>query len=288
MKKTILSGCKTLLITLTAAVSFAFPAMAASIHGEISSADSHTISGWAWNKEDTNDVQTVEVHIFQSGGTEPVKYLHVLADDYREDLVVDLKDGWHGFSAEVDWSQIKGDSFKIKAYAVKDGNYYTLGETVSYTKSSKEAAPEKTAEAALTKKADETALPEKPAAPVETTLPEKPADPLETRTQEHTETTAGAETSLGIFTTSGYCNCFKCNAGGHTLTFSGTVPQANHTISADLSILPIGSRVRIGDAIYTVEDKGGSVVGNIIDIYYADHDSAISHGLQKQEVFLIR
>lgn len=91
--------------------------------------------------------------------------------------------------------------------------------------------------------------------------------------------------SLGIFTTSGYCNCDKCSKG-HNLTYSGTVPQAGHTISADLNLLPLGTKVLINGTVYTVEDKGSSVNGNKIDIYYGNHDDAWDHGLQTAEVFL--
>lgn len=93
--------------------------------------------------------------------------------------------------------------------------------------------------------------------------------------------------SLGMFTTTGYCNCEKCNSGGHALTYSGTVPKADHTISADLSLYPIGTRLMIGDIIYTVEDKGTHVSGNWIDVYYDDHDDAWNHGRKTEEVFLI-
>jgi len=92
--------------------------------------------------------------------------------------------------------------------------------------------------------------------------------------------------SLGMFTTTGYCSCEKCS-GGYGLTYSGTVPQANHTISADLNLYPIGTRLMIGDVIYTVEDMGSAVKGNWIDIYYASHEEAVAHGKQTQEVFAV-
>lgn len=94
--------------------------------------------------------------------------------------------------------------------------------------------------------------------------------------------------SLGIFTTTGYCNCRKCNSGGHTLTYSGTVPKAQHTISADLDLYPIGTKLMIGDIIYTVEDKGTHVEGNWIDVYYEDHDDAWGHGMKTEEVFAVK
>ena len=91
--------------------------------------------------------------------------------------------------------------------------------------------------------------------------------------------------SLGMFNTSGYCNCEKCSKG-HNLTYAGTVPQANHTISADLNVLPLGTKVIINGIVYTVEDKGSAVNGNEVDIYYDNHEAAWDHGVQTVEVFL--
>lgn len=91
---------------------------------------------------------------------------------------------------------------------------------------------------------------------------------------------------LGTFTTTGYCNCPQCS-GGHGLTYSGTVPKAKHTISADLSVFPIGTKLMIDDVVYTVEDMGSGVNGNVIDIYYDNHDAAVAHGMKTQEVFAV-
>lgn len=92
--------------------------------------------------------------------------------------------------------------------------------------------------------------------------------------------------SLGMFTITGYCNCESCS-GGSNLTYSGTVPQANHTVSADISIFPIGTRLMIDDIVYTVEDIGSSVVQNKIDIFYATHEEAVAHGTTTAEVFAV-
>lgn len=93
--------------------------------------------------------------------------------------------------------------------------------------------------------------------------------------------------SLGMFTTTGYCNCSECNSSGFTLTWSGTVPTANHTIAADLDQYPVGTRLMIGDTIYTVEDMGPDVDGSRIDIYYDNHDDAVAHGTKTVEVFAV-
>lgn len=101
------------------------------------------------------------------------------------------------------------------------------------------------------------------------------------------EVTGTKGESLGIFTTTGYCTCTQCCSAGWTLTYSGTVPKANHTISADINHYPIGTRLMIDDVIYTVEDIGTHVEGSWVDIYYDNHDDAVAHGMKQQEVFTV-
>lgn len=266
MKKHDFKTFRILLASFAAALSVSFPAAAASIRGAITDVGSQTIRGWAWNPEDTNDVQEVEVHICQAGNPEPIQYLHVAADDYREDLVSEIKDGWHGFSVTVDWSQLKGRDFNVKAYAVKDDKYYTLGDTISYSKSSD---PSSSASASAVNSSSKSGSQEGSSS-----------------TAVNSARASGAGTSLGIFTTSGYCGCELCSSESG-FTYSGSLPQAGHTIAADLSLLPIGTKVRIGDTVYTVEDTGSGIIGKWIDIYYDEHQLADSHGLKEQEVFLV-
>ena len=90
--------------------------------------------------------------------------------------------------------------------------------------------------------------------------------------------------SLGMFTITGYCGCEACS-GGHNLTYSGTVPQPDHTISADLNVFPLGTKLMIDGTVYTVEDMGSSVTGNKLDIFYATHDEALAAGTYTAEVF---
>ncbi len=72
--------------------------------------------------------------------------------------------------------------------------------------------------------------------------------------------------SLGIFQITGYYGNGKTN--------SGTWPKADHTIAADTSVLPMGTKVFINHTVYTVEDIGGAVKGNLIDIYYNSYEEA--------------
>ena len=106
-----------------------------------------------------------------------------------------------------------------------------------------------------------------------------------------------AETYLGVFKTTAYCGCSICcgknakkGADGEWLaiTRTGVRAQKNHTISVDPKVIPLGSKVRIGDTIYTAEDTGGKwVQGNHIDIYMGDHDVAKLYGVQHHDVWFI-
>ena len=105
--------------------------------------------------------------------------------------------------------------------------------------------------------------------------------------EEKEEAPAPSETSLGRFTITGYCGCEQCS-GGHNLTYSGAVPTPNHTISADLNYFPLGTKLKIDGIVYTVEDKGSSVNGNILDIFYGSHEEALAKGTYTAEVFLVQ
>lgn len=83
-------------------------------------------------------------------------------------------------------------------------------------------------------------------------------------TEESTKYTKGS--SLGIFQITGYYGNGKTN--------SGTWPKADHTIAADTTVLPMGTKVFINHTVYTVEDIGGAVKGNLIDIYYNSYEEA--------------
>lgn len=92
---------------------------------------------------------------------------------------------------------------------------------------------------------------------------------------------------LGSFHATAYCGCERCS-GGHALTYSGTIPQPNHTIATDLNLYPIGTKLWIDGIVYTVEDKGSSVVDNRIDIFFATHAEALAFGLQNIDVYTVK
>ena len=66
--------------------------------------------------------------------------------------------------------------------------------------------------------------------------------------------------------TTGYCNCRSC-AG----KWAGCATAS-------------GTRVKIGNIIYTAEDTGSAIKGKRIDVYYASHRKATAHGVKYQKI----
>ena len=102
------------------------------------------------------------------------------------------------------------------------------------------------------------------------------------------EAEAPAEIYAGRFTTTAYCSCRKCCRGGKNRTKSGTVPQAGRTISADLRVFPLGTKLRINGVVYTVEDSGSGIRGNKLDIFFNSHSQALQYGKRSADVYIVR
>lgn len=102
--------------------------------------------------------------------------------------------------------------------------------------------------------------------------------------------------SLGEFKITAYCSCRKCcgvwaknrpldeNGKEIVYTASGERAEAGKTIAVDTSVIPFGTEVRIGDTVYTAQDTGSAVKGNVIDIYFDSHEDAVKHGAKYLEV----
>ena len=83
-----------------------------------------------------------------------------------------------------------------------------------------------------------------------------------------------------------YCNCEQCcgvYSGG--LTSSGTVPQKGRTIAADKRF-DFGTEIVIGDKTCIVEDRGGAINGNKIDIYLDSHSECLQRGRHTETVYI--
>ncbi|PAD70832.1 hypothetical protein CHH83_01860 [Bacillus sp. 7586-K] len=73
-------------------------------------------------------------------------------------------------------------------------------------------------------------------------------------------------------------------------TASGTYVTEGRTIAMDKSI-PFGTKVKIegfGDQIFIVEDRGGAIVGNKIDLYMENLSDAQNFGVQTREVTILK
>ncbi|MCR5629956.1 3D domain-containing protein [Eubacterium sp.] len=82
---------------------------------------------------------------------------------------------------------------------------------------------------------------------------------------------------IGNFKITAYCI--------HGRTASGTTTTANRTIAADPSVLPYGTEVVINGKTYVVEDTGGAIKNNRIDIYMSTYDEAIQWGVKNVDVY---
>lgn len=73
---------------------------------------------------------------------------------------------------------------------------------------------------------------------------------------------------------------------GHR-TASGTWPKKG-TVAADTSVLPFGTKVYIpGYGVGTVEDRGGAIKGNRLDVYLPSERDAIWWGRKNVDVTIL-
>lgn len=94
--------------------------------------------------------------------------------------------------------------------------------------------------------------------------------------------------SLGEYKLTAYCACKKCCGKTDGITASGIRAKEGVTIAADTRILPFGTKVIIDDNEYTVQDKGGAIKGNRIDVYFDSHQDALEFGVQYKEIFTMK
>lgn len=77
-----------------------------------------------------------------------------------------------------------------------------------------------------------------------------------------------------------YCGCENC-CGSHAdgITASGYKLQNGDKIIAAPKSIPFGTKIYIpGYGLATVEDRGGSIKGNRLDVYFQTHQEALEWG----------
>lgn len=103
----------------------------------------------------------------------------------------------------------------------------------------------------------------------------------------HSELPEESPYYLGEFQVTGYCSCtICCGEKEERLTKSETVPRASHTVAADPSVIPLGTRIVIDDVVYTMEDTGKAVEGMRLDIFFDSHEEAVRYGRKEKYVYL--
>lgn len=105
--------------------------------------------------------------------------------------------------------------------------------------------------------------------------------------------------------TTGYCKCGRCTNWEHTTFLRRTVIKKGEnkgkkkdvgqtasgkkakvgTIAADTSIYPMGTIMYIpGYGYGTVEDRGGAIKGDHIDLFFKKHETATKWGKERKQV----
>lgn len=104
----------------------------------------------------------------------------------------------------------------------------------------------------------------------------------------NTRTCVKEHINMGTFKLTAYCPCESCSDNFGRQTSSGKTATAGRTIAVDPEVIDIGSRVLIGDHIYTAEDIGGFVDGDHIDIFFDTHEEVEEFGLRWKNVWVVR
>ena len=76
-----------------------------------------------------------------------------------------------------------------------------------------------------------------------------------------------------------YCSCAKCCGKSTERTASGAKATAGVTVAAPAKFA-FGTKLNIGGHIYTVQDRGGAIQGNRIDVYVSSHSAALQWGVK--------
>ena len=94
-----------------------------------------------------------------------------------------------------------------------------------------------------------------------------------------------AQTQEQTFTVTAYCPCEKC-CGAYANGYTATGERATQgvTIAADPDVLPMGTKIELDGHTYTVQDTGGAIAGNRLDLYFDSHEDALRWGVREKIV----
>lgn len=92
-------------------------------------------------------------------------------------------------------------------------------------------------------------------------------------------TTSSANTNGQMYKITAYCPCAKCCGKATGRTAMGTKATAGRTVAASAKF-SFGTKLNINGHTYTVEDRGGAINGNKIDIFVNSHAEALAWGVR--------
>ena len=99
-------------------------------------------------------------------------------------------------------------------------------------------------------------------------------------------TSSASSTGGTVYKITAYCPCSKCCGKTNGRTASGTTATAGRTVAAS-SKFAFGTKLNIGGHVYTVEDRGGAISGNKIDIFVNSHAEALQWGVRYLNVSVV-
>ena len=94
-----------------------------------------------------------------------------------------------------------------------------------------------------------------------------------------TRTTTTASAGSQVYKITAYCSCAKCCGKATGRTAMGTKATAGRTVAAS-GKFAFGTKLNINGHVYTVEDRGGAIKGNKIDIFVNSHAEALAWGVR--------
>ena len=110
---------------------------------------------------------------------------------------------------------------------------------------------------------------------------------ITSRAANNTVTNATHTGTTKIFKVTAYCSCARCCGKTTGRTASGTKATAGHTVAAS-GQFSFGTKLMINGQEYTVEDRGGAIQGNRIDIYMNSHVEAVAWGVKYLPVQVVQ
>lgn len=107
------------------------------------------------------------------------------------------------------------------------------------------------------------------------------------RTGTTTRTTAANDGNTEVYKVTAYCACMKCCGKTNGITAMGTKATQGRTVAAS-SKFAFGTKLNINGQVYIVEDRGGAITGNKIDVYMNSHSAALAWGVRYLPVSVVQ